>query len=425
MIAPAVQPSFFLDMDVAVQADIVGLHVGGVPDGGFEFVNFDWALQSLAGGESRARAILKIDLNMDEGQTRPLVLVDAEGQHHFFAHVHMSEGFCSLSSANPVICTIVDMLSHEHMPLVPIFIGGAAKSGTTWAEAILNAHPAAIVTGENAFWDWPLSIFNQDLLPQLGEEWFIRRASVTTRPFTNAISMMGYGRAELTFRQLAALTGLAFVGDKSPGNSFHAAEILMLFPRGHFVQCYRHPLDVVVSRANHEALIIKNAVDRQKTADIVSILPRRIRDVLIDSCDWSMEEAVESIIRDDEFIKNVLDDWLSSNFYAGRAKVRYPDRVHFLCYEYLNAFPRDTLAHLLGELAMPVTDDLIGEIVQSTSFEKMSGGRSAGIENSESFFRNGISGDFTNYFDRRQVSVVRKYLSDRSSFFLDQYFAED
>ncbi len=420
-VQPGSQPSFFLKVECPVTERMAGLHIPHVEGEAFDFINFDWALAKKAGGSTRVTCYLKFDLILEEGQRRWIVLVDESGAHRRVAVAQMRNGHCSIEPFNPLICASANLLSDRELRYTPIFIGGAPKSGTTWMEMLLNAHPKCVITGENGFWDWPFNNYNLAKLPMPAEERHIRRASVVQEPYSNAIGMMGFGRAEITFRQLATLTQASHVGDKSPGNALHAQQILLLFPHGHYIHCYRHPLDVAVSRAYHEVLILKNAADKLVSSKVYSILPSGIVSEIVDGQD-DLEKMVAETLGDRDFLRVVFDGWLSSNHYAALAKQQYPDRVHFVSYESLSAAPEGTIRQLFKLLDLESSLEIVTGVVDRCDFNKVSGGRDRGAGDNSSFFRKGVVGDFSNHFTRATVGWAKGYLAKRDPYFTGGYF---
>ncbi|MDQ4418962.1 sulfotransferase [Sphingobium sp. DEHP117] len=420
-VQPGSQPSFFLKVECPVTDRMVGLHLPHVEGDSFDFINFDWALAKKAGGSTRVTCYLKFDLQLEEGQRRWIVLVDESGAHRRVAIAQMRNGHCSIEPFNPVMCTSTNFLREQGLSYTPLFVGGAPKSGTTWMEMLLNSHPSCIITGENSFWDWPFNSYNLSALPMPAEERYIRRASVVQKPYSNAIGMMGFGRAEITFRQLAALTGASHVGDKSPGNALHAQQILLLFPHGHYIHCYRHPLDVAVSRAYHEVLILINAKDRLVSSQVYSILPSNVVSAIIEGND-NKETLVAETLSDKDYLGNVFDGWLSFNHYAALAKREYPGRVHFVSYESLSAMPEGTIMELYRQVGLEHSPDIVAEVVARCDFNKVSGGRDRGASDNSSFFRKGVVGDFPNHFNRTTLGWAKGYLMKRDPYFTTGYF---
>lgn len=424
VIQPDVQPSFFIKVECPALPALTGLHVPASDGTTFEFMNFDWALAEQCGSASRATAYIKVDVPLQAGEQRRLVFVDAEERHHNIAYMEYAEGRFSVTPVNPMLCRVTNLLETAPQKMTTIFVGGAPKSGTTWVEMLLNAHPDCVLTGENAFWDWPFNSYNIAELPVAPEERFIRRVSVVERPFSNAVAMMGYGRAEITFRQLAALCDATHIGDKSPGNALHSLQILQLFGNGHYVHCYRHPLDVVVSRAYHEILIVRDAPDAEMSMAVYSILPRDIIDDILDP-NHDMEDLVRRTLASEDFVGAVLDGWLASNHYAGAAKREYPDRVHFVSYESLSQNSERAVQFLFRVMGLKSDDAVVNAVIDRCDFAKLSGGRSRGTVDSNSFFRNGLSGDFHGRFSAEMLAWAEQYLTKRGSYFMEEYFPRD
>jgi|TARA_B110000495_G_C23040086_1_gene623241 hypothetical protein len=60
--------------------------------------------------------------------------------------------------------------------------------------------------------------------------------------------------------------------------------------------------------------------------------------------------------------------------------------------------------------SIQVSEEIIMDAISYFKFEKMSGGRMAGVENNTSFFRKGISGDWKNYLKDKDSELFRNAL---------------
>ncbi len=118
---------------------------------------------------------------------------------------------------------------------LPVFIVGMPRSGTTLAEQIIGAHPAAFAAGELR------------LIPRLAVEALPREA-----PYPACLDALTQERADaLALSYLDALRGLApgarRIVDKMMFNFEHLGLIEILFPRARVVHCVRDPLDTCLS----------------------------------------------------------------------------------------------------------------------------------------------------------------------------------
>ncbi len=130
--------------------------------------------------------------------------------------------------------------------LLPVYIVGMPRSGTTLLEQILSAHPAFHGGGE-------LLLVNR-LLASLEEAGDTGEAS----PYpecARALTAEGIGRlADGYLADLAAVAGdsaVSRISDKMPYNFFHLGLVRMLFPHARILHCHRHPVDTCLSAYFH------------------------------------------------------------------------------------------------------------------------------------------------------------------------------
>lgn len=138
------------------------------------------------------------------------------------------------------------------MPADPVFLVGAPRSGTTWLQQMLGAHPAIATPQE-------LYLFNRYLRPWLtewreqlpddAERWREQRhlglPSILTE---QAFDELLRGVVERIHTDVLALKpGATVVLEKVPSYATSAEEILRLCPRARFVHVVRDGRDAVAS----------------------------------------------------------------------------------------------------------------------------------------------------------------------------------
>jgi hypothetical protein len=172
----------------------------------------------------------------------------------------------------------------------PLFVCGAARSGTTLLRDLLDGHPAlAVLPWEGKFFGaWEASLLREPdrAVDRHGQEWLRRFANPTgQRPFWllgrsggGASPYVELARAYLgwsaTFAKadgarglqpavaLAAAAGrspdlaaLRYWVDKTPGYEQHLPHVWSLFPRAKVIYLLREPSAVIASRAAGEARV--------------------------------------------------------------------------------------------------------------------------------------------------------------------------
>jgi hypothetical protein len=88
--------------------------------------------------------------------------------------------------------------------------------------------------------------------------------------------------------------------------------------------------------------------------------------------------------------------------------VRNPERSIMVRYENILDNPHETLRRILELYELPATDERINDMVEKNSFDRLSGGRAAGQEKNNSFFRKGKAGDWKNHFTDDQKAAFKR-----------------
>ena len=263
------------------------------------------------------------------------------------------------------------------------FACGAPKSGTTWLQRLLDAHPAVSCSGEGHFIDRfsaPMAEvvrqYNQHMAV-VGERVYEGQPCyppLDQETFDDLIRGFILGR--LTSRALEP--GVRWFGDKTPGNVLFLPQLDRLFPAARFISIVRDPRDVIVSRLEHA---------------VRAGLPRTDMD------------------GQDEIIRRGAQEWVRSVNAFAEFAAAHAGRVHGLRFEDLLTDPVGEAHRLFGFLGVSTEPALMAEIAAATSFEAQSG-RPPGVEDASSFLRKGVAGDWRSRLDPPAVRRVEETCGD-------------
>lgn len=265
------------------------------------------------------------------------------------------------------------------------FVGGVVKSGTSWVQHLLNLHPQVSCGGESHFGDslFPrlktaLEEHNRHILDkaqnafryEVGEQPIVYGSDELLHLFSTAILLLL--RADARGKPVLA------IGEKTPGNLDAIDMLGNLIPGSKFIQVVRDPRDAAISAWHHNW--------RMNPPEVNKLAPTLA-----------------------QFVKVFAERWAASVSLGLGFSAAHPDRYLDIRYGDLLAEPGPTLVRLCRFLGVDDSESVVRGCVEAASFERLSGGRARGQENLGSFFRKGVTGDWTNYLDAEtQAHVIEK-----------------
>lgn len=263
------------------------------------------------------------------------------------------------------------------------FVAGAPKSGTTWLQRLLDAHPEVMCAGEGHIAD--------KLAPLLRGafgEYNQHQKLVTERVYEGTPYYKG-----LTGKQLDLVTavmagmimgsrpideGVRCIGDKTPRYTMFLEDLRRVFPAAKFIHIVRDGRDVVVSTCYH---VLRTGDDKVFQKD------------------------------DGNFYKWVgqfANTWANNVRAAAKFGQTHPDAYLQIRYEDLHEAPQACLARVLRFLGVDASEEAIERCRDAASFERLSGGRKPGEEKAQAFMRKGAVGDWRNHFDARARDIFER-----------------
>lgn len=267
------------------------------------------------------------------------------------------------------------------------FIAAYPKSGTTWLQVMLDAHPEICCRGEGHFVDRLTPLLHR--AAELYNGFIGQRNTTVFRelpPFPqfedkHLFYLLASAMSLLLGKDEAARTARV-IGEKTPDNLSCLPLLMTLFPRAKFLHVVRDGRDCAVSawfhnqRANPQEL-----VRRHGTLD--------------------------------RFVDHLAERWNLLVQLGLQFAAAHPDRCLLVRYEDLSLRPAETMQTVLGFLGVDTA--AVAQCLAAGAFERMSGGRPRGVEDRESFMRLGVPGNWRDHLteerNRAFLAVAGKALA--------------
>jgi len=261
------------------------------------------------------------------------------------------------------------------------FLGGLPKSGSTWLQIMLHAHPEVSCAGEGNFMTY--------LAPRLNEA---MKKYNTYIAYKNHVVMQDLTAFPICNEQqfrflfvstvllLMAASGKArevgVVGEKTPDKLDHIALVADLFPTAKFITAVRDPRDVAISAWFHnQRLDAKGAAAKFPTLSA--------------------------------FVEHCARAWVDGMRRWDGVAAAAPARCAFVRYEDLLARPQVELTRLFEFLGVSTAPAMVDGCVAAGDFARLSGGRAPGVEDRGSLLRRGLPGDWRNHFSQSDDLACR------------------
>ncbi|MBT8144873.1 MAG: sulfotransferase [Gammaproteobacteria bacterium] len=251
------------------------------------------------------------------------------------------------------------------------FVGGQGKSGTTWLQLILDAHPSIACAGEGH----PADRLGLPLAQAItAHREFIagnNRAFPELEPYAALSSaheqaLLRDAIVALLEQQHADLSQATIIADRTPDNIAHIHFLNALFPTATFIHVVRDPRDVAVSLWFH-GLRTNPQWIRQRYGSV------------------------------DALALEVVSGWIAAISSVRDAARVCDERYHEVRYEALHQDFDTTATALFEWLGVAADPTTVTAVREASRFERHSHGRERGEENRESHFRKGITGDWRNH----------------------------
>lgn len=253
------------------------------------------------------------------------------------------------------------------------FIGGSLKSGTTWLQLLLDAHPEIACKGEGHV----TNHLAQLLLTSLDKH--NQKLVHTNRTvFAELDGFPLYTADDLAYLIGAALllaftkpdTGkkLRAIGEKTPDNVRGFAVLHAIFPAAKFLNVVRDGRDCAVSGWFHN---------------------------LRTNPDW-LRAKYPSLTA---YATAFASEWAIDIAHADRFAAAHPLACLTVRYEALLDDTDAVLREVFAFLGVASDADSVALCRDAAAFERLSAGRARGEESRQSFFRNGTRGNWREHLD--------------------------
>lgn len=266
-------------------------------------------------------------------------------------------------------------------PTQLFFVGGAPRSGTTWLQEMLAAHPDVSCKGEGLFLNHlavPLEKAMTErarVIDQKNREIFAHTGGYPLPTAEDVEFLSGTGIMLALMRQTQGKPYRA-VGEKTPENVFYFERLHKLFPQARFIAITRDPRDVLASAWHFFAVKTAGVDSPEAKAKFIDI-------------------ALPSMVAGARVMVNFAD--------------RHPDISRVLTYEQMLENPVPPLLDLFTLIGVAATPPQVHEIVEKTSFLAMSG-RQRGEAVDGAFMRKAMPGDWRNSFNEDHNQTILRSL---------------
>ncbi len=297
-----------------------------------------------------------------------------------------------------------------------IFLVGHGKSGTTWLHMLFFHHPNAAVVAERRLFEHPDE--NKALLDNLLDDdwfdsWFQSSSFGVTAPeqadvryqFSRLMSDYLLYRAlavRKTPKGFERKTPITHFSEKIALNTEQDAQLTIntlrkLYPDTKIVHIVRDPRDVAVSAMFHSYRNFREKRERNWITDFVESVLEGKNDNLL------KKQAVSA------YFKSHARAWnrIASIFHE-QGKLLYGDNYLLVRYEDLLQEPREQVSRLFAFAGLSHDPARVADVVEKASFKNLSRGRKAGEQDSSSFYRKGVAGDWKNYLSPEASHKVFK-----------------
>ena len=299
------------------------------------------------------------------------------------------------------------------------FVTGVGKSGTSWLMRTLDGHPEMLCKGEGRFFaaDWKRANFDPEGTRALASSLYY--ALLHSEYLRMWVERSVWAREGDAARHLDNLTRLAtehflvgrlrktnkkLVGDKSPLlDEDFIQEVSRIFPEAKVIHIIRDGRDQAVSMLHH---VWNRSTDQ---GGVQTLKPGEFeRREAYRKDPKRLLQTGEGMFTE-ERLRGAARSW---NARVGKTSEDGPallgPNYTEVRYEDLLERPNEEVSRLARFLDADTSEKAVQQAVDSASFERLSKGRERGQEDTASFYRKGVAGDWNNYFTERDKEIYKE-----------------
>lgn len=265
------------------------------------------------------------------------------------------------------------------------FVAGVLKSGTTWLQFLLDAHPEICCKGEGHFLDklYPFlaTAFKAYNIQSNNHNRLSRNSGYEadcptyTADDVNHVFATAIG---LAFRQWLGDADVKCVGEKTPENARSLDFLARIIQGSKFIHIIRDGRDAAVSTW-----------------------------VLGDH--WDREEQLKKFPNFNLFIEDFAKTWRTNLTRMQEFGTTNPDRYFELRYEDLHREPEPVVRGVFEFMGVDAGDAAVTDCIDAAAFERLTDGRKQGQEQAGAHMRKGVVGDWRNHFDESDEATFRQH----------------
>ena len=299
------------------------------------------------------------------------------------------------------------------------FVTGVGKSGTSWLMRTLDGHPEILCRGEGRFFaaDWRRANFDPEGTQALASSLYYAllhseylrmwvERSVWAREGDAAGHLDNLTRLATEHFLLGRLrkTDKKLVGDKSPllGEDF-IQEVSRIFPEAKVIHIIRDGRDQAVSMLHH---VWNRSTDQ---GGVQTLKPGEFERREAYRKDPKKLLRTGEGMFTEERLRGAARSW---NARVGKTSEDGPallgPNYTEVRYEDLLERPNEEVRRLASFLGADTGEKAVQQAIDSASFERLSKGRERGQEDTSSFYRKGVAGDWNNYFTERDKEIYKE-----------------